>query len=290
VDLQLLIGLAINVSMFLIVFTLGLQATIADATSLFRNPGLLFRSLFAMHVVMLVAAIVIALVFNPAPVIKIALVALALSPVPPILPAKQLKSGGSVAYTDGLLTAASIASIVVVPVGLLLVSALFGLNLFMGPADIAGIVLLSIVLPLCAGILVRAFVPAFAAAIERPVTIFAWVLLIAAFLPVLVTSFPQMLTLVGNMLVLGLLAFTLAGLAVGHWLGGPDPDNRTVLALATSARHPAVAIAIAGANFPDVAQLALVVVLYHLIFGTIIAAPYVKWRTREHAAAHKGAT
>jgi len=32
-------------------------------------------------------------------------------------------------------------------------------------------------------------------------------------------------------------------------LGGSDPDHRTVLALATSARHPAIALAIAGANF-----------------------------------------
>jgi bile acid:Na+ symporter, BASS family len=85
-DVQHLIGLAINISMFLIVFALGLRATMQDATYLFRNPELFARSLLSMNVLMLVVAVLIAVMLNPAPEIKIALVALALSPVPPILP------------------------------------------------------------------------------------------------------------------------------------------------------------------------------------------------------------
>jgi hypothetical protein len=37
------------------------------------------------------------------------------------------------------------------------------------------------------------------------------------------------------------------GPIVGHALGGPDPDNRTVLALSTTSRHPAIALASAVA-------------------------------------------
>jgi BASS family bile acid:Na+ symporter len=56
-----------------------------------------------------------------------------------------------------------------------------------------------------------------------------------------------MISLVGNGTILALGAFTLAGLAAGHLLGGPNRDDCTVLALATASRHPGVALAIASA-------------------------------------------
>jgi BASS family bile acid:Na+ symporter len=58
-------------------------------------------------------------------------------------------------------------------------------------------------------------------------------------------------------------------------------DNRSVLALATSTRHPGVALAIAGSLFPD-QQTVLSVVLWHLIVGAVVCAPYVNWRQHEH--------
>jgi hypothetical protein len=54
----------------------------ASAKRLLRNPGKLVRSLFSMNLVMLAAAVAIALLFPL--VVKAALVALALPPVPPI--------------------------------------------------------------------------------------------------------------------------------------------------------------------------------------------------------------
>src|SRR5262245_62121919 len=110
-----LILYAINVSMFTIVLALGLTATIQDATYLFRKPGLLFRSILAMNVIMALFAIVAALLFDLHRAVKIAIVALAVSPVPPLLPTKQLKAGGSESYTIGLLVAASVLAIVLVP-------------------------------------------------------------------------------------------------------------------------------------------------------------------------------
>jgi hypothetical protein len=44
---------------------------------------------------------------------------------------------------------------------------------------------------------------------------------------------------------------TLVGTAVGHFLGGPDSWDRTVLGLSTSARHPAVAIAITSSAIEE---------------------------------------
>src|SRR5262245_33853187 len=98
------IGLAIQISMALIIFCVALDARFADLTFLWRKPGLLLRSLLSMLVVMPVIAVLMALTFDLHHAVEIALLASALSPVPPILPGKQLKAGGESSYVVGLLT------------------------------------------------------------------------------------------------------------------------------------------------------------------------------------------
>jgi BASS family bile acid:Na+ symporter len=82
-----------------------------------------------------------------------------------------------------------------------------------------------------------------------------------------------------------LVAFSLAGIFVGHMLGGPDPEERTVLALATCARHPGIALAIVGLNFPHLKSAVFAVILWHLLIGVIVTLPYKTWRKRMHKAA-----
>ena len=76
-----------------------------------------------------------------------------------------------------------------------------------------------------------------------------------------------------------MVAFIAVGLAVGQLLGGPDSDDQTVLAPATAARHPGVALVIAAGTFPGEKLVAPAVMLY-LIVGAIASAPYVIWRKR----------
>jgi len=91
------------------------------------------------------------------------------------------------------------------------------------------------------------------------------------------------MSMIGNGTLLVLALFAAVGLAAGHWLGGGEADNRTVLALATSARYPAVALAIAGANFQEQKAVLGVIVIY-LVVGTVVSLPYVWWRKRRHLA------
>ena len=280
-----LIGLAINASMFLIVFTLGLNATLDDMTSLFRQPGLLVRSLLSMNIIMLVFAVVVvvALPFDLPPAIKIALVTLAVSPVPPVLPLKQERAGGPSDYAIGLLTAAAVVAIVLVPATIEFLGLAFSIEMHMSAAGVAQIVLVSVVIPLLAGVAVHYFAPRFAVRIGRPVSTVATLLLLAALVPVLFIAWPAIWALIGSGLMIVLIVFTLVGLAAGHLLGGPNPDDRTVLALATATRHPGVAAAIATINFPDQKAVGAVVIC-HLLIGAIVSLPYVSWRKRAHAA------
>jgi len=91
--------------------------------------------------------------------------------------------------------------------------------------------------------------------------------------------------LVGNGTLLAMITFVAIGLAVGHVMGGPDPDHSVVLALSTACRHPGIGLSIAAANFPD-EHFAGAILLY-VIVGTIVTVPYLSLlRRMKPAVAH----
>jgi bile acid:Na+ symporter, BASS family len=278
-SLKQLIPLVINASIFLVVFALGLKAEMRDAFQLLRQPGLLIRSILAMNVIMALFAVTFAAIFDLPAVIEITLIALALSPVPPILPNKQEKAGGSHSYAIGLLLAASFAAIVIAPLAVPLIAGLFGREAGVPPHQIAKVVLVSVFLPLLLGMAARAFLKEKAVRLARLLSTAGSALLVVAVLPVLFTATTLIWQLIGNGALVALAAFALTGLATGHVLGGPRAEDRTDLALATSTRHPGVALAIASLALPGEKAI-LAIVLYHLIIGAIVTLPYIRWRRR----------
>src|SRR6476661_5819547 len=113
-----IILLVLKASIMLAVFAIGLKATFADATFLFRRPGQLLRAFLSMNVLMPLVALALGAPFDLHPAIKIALVVMSVSPTPPMLPNKALKAGGTGAYTIGLLVAAAVLSIIVIPLSM----------------------------------------------------------------------------------------------------------------------------------------------------------------------------
>jgi bile acid:Na+ symporter, BASS family len=286
-NLATLIPLVLKASIVLLVVGLGLKATLDDVTSLFRRPGLLLRSLLSMNVVMPLFATVLALVFDFHQAVKIALVALAVSPVPPILPKKELKAGGTASYAMGLLVAAALLAIFLVPLTIKVLGPAFGREGHISFLTVVKLVLSTVLVPTAAGIVVRRLVPALAERMTKPVSALATVLLVAGSLPILFTAWPAISSLIGNGTIAALAVFVLVGLAAGHWLGGPDPQDRTVLALSTASRHPGMAMAIAQANFPG-QKLVVGAILLYLIVNVILSALYLTSR-RRHPAEFEGA-
>ncbi len=278
--LQEAIVLGLKVSIVLTVFSLGLSRYVREATYVFRNPGVLGRSLLAMDVVMPVfAVVVISLVPLPPPV-KIALAALSVSPVPPLMPRKAMKSGVTSEYTIGLLVAASVVALVFVPLAVGGLGAIHGLDLHISFLTVAALMGLTILGPLLAGFIVRNNFPELAESLIKPVGTTGMILLVLCALPVIFKLWPQMMSLIGNGTLAVFVAFVAAGLAVGHFLGGPGPDERTVLAIASAMRHPGVAIAIVAANFPE-QKLAIAAIGLYLIVCALASLPYVLWRKHQ---------
>lgn len=88
-----IVKLVLIASIMLIVLSLGLRTSMNDVLWLPRRPARLLRSVAAIYLVVPAAAVGLCLAFPLALPVKIALVALAVSPLPPLLPMKQEGAG-----------------------------------------------------------------------------------------------------------------------------------------------------------------------------------------------------
>ena len=281
-DLKQMTMLALQISIVSTVFGFGLKASGRDILYLIRRPGLFARSLLAVLVIMPLVALALAWMFDFPPAVEVILVALAISPVPPLLPMKETKAGGDISYGLGLMAVLAVVSIVAVPATLSLFGQILGRPLTMAPGAIAGVMIKSILMPLAAGMIARVLLPRMAERLSSAVMMIVKVLLPVAALALLAGALSAIWALIGGGAAIALVIFTLAGLVIGHVLGGPEPGHSTVLALSTACRHPALAFAIASTNFPDQPFGALI--LLYVIVGAIVGIPYLLWTRRQVAA------
>ena len=278
-DFKQLVIVALQVSILSTVFGFGLKTTAEDMLYLVRRPGLLVRSLIAVFLIVPVVAVVLDMMFDLRPTLEVVLVSLSLSPVPPLLPIKESKAGGQRSYTLGLMALLALLSIVIVPLAMALIGFVFGRSFGMGPGAIARVALITVILPLVAGITVRALLPGVADRLEKVVSPITKVLLPLAVLVLLVGSWRAMWAAVGDGSIVAIITFVAAGLLAGHLLGGPDPEHAVVLALSSACRHPAIALTIAAANFPG--QRFEGTILLYLVINALIGVPYLVWHRRQ---------
>jgi len=282
-DLKMLVVLALKVSMFCVVFGFGLETTRDDLLYLPRRPWLMVRSILAVFVIMPVLALLLARQFDFRPPVEAALIALALSPVPPLLPKKQSKAGGHGSYGLSLMAMLALLAIVIVPLSMEILSKVFHWPLAFAPGAIAKMVGEAVLLPLAAGMLLRALLPGLAARLAKPLAILVKILLPLAVILLLIGTFSAARAAMGGGTIAAIVLFVVAGLIVGHVLGKPNPEHSTVLALSTASRHPAIALSILTANFPE-ERFGGIILLY-LLVSAVVMVPYVKWQGKRAAGA-----
>jgi BASS family bile acid:Na+ symporter len=277
------VQLVLSASVMIIVFSLGLQATMQDATYVFRQPRRLLKSLVSMYIIAPVVAVLLVQALELPPAVEMTMIVIAMSPVPPILPKKELAAGGVRSYALGLLVAAAAISVVFVPVAVELFEKIFKRPAEMSPFTIARIVILSVIGPLAMGLTLRRVWPGFAERAAGPLSRLATVLLIGALLPVQFTVASAEISLIGHGALLVLVVFVVICLVAGTLLGGPELNHRIVLALSTASRHPGVAMAIVSANSPN-QKLALPAILLYLTVSTIVSGVLVARLRRSRRA------
>lgn len=116
--------LLLKIEVMIIIFGIGLDLVVADATYLLQRSRLLLRSLLAMYVLVPVAALILIKMTTPVPGVEAGLLVLAVSAGAPLLPRKLLGIGDS-AYIFSLVVVSSLLAIVLVPSWLALLAPLF---------------------------------------------------------------------------------------------------------------------------------------------------------------------
>jgi bile acid:Na+ symporter, BASS family len=267
--------MVLTASVMLIVCSLGLKASLQEAAQSQRRLQFI-RSVLAMFIIMPVIAGILVYALSLPPALDIAFVALAVSPVPPVLPKKALAAGGSRSYVLRLFIGAAIISILFVPAEVELTEIIFGWPARMSLGAVARVVAISIILPLGVGLALRQVWPGFAERLSGPLSRFSTLLLIISLLPVLFTQGSAAISLIGNGTLLAIAIFVTVGLIAGNLLGGPSVSDRTVLSLSTASRHPGIAMAIASTNFPN-QKLVLPAILLYLIVNAILSWVFLTW-------------
>jgi BASS family bile acid:Na+ symporter len=269
----------LKVSVVALLCAIGLGSTPADVAYLWRRPALLFRSLLAMYVVVPLAALAVVRTVPMPPAVKIAILVLAISAGAPLLPRKLMKVGRE-GYVFSLVVTSSLLAVVAVPAWLAWLGPLFGRETSVTPAAVGLVIAKTLLAPLLVGMLLRWPLSAVADRVSE------WVLGAAG--AVLTLSGLGLLALHGSLLIevgwvplAALTGMTFITLAIGHVLGGPDPADRTALAVSCASRHVGIAM-LAASTVPGPRTIALV--LAYVLAAAAVSIPYLKWRTRPGSA------
>jgi BASS family bile acid:Na+ symporter len=277
-DARQVVVLTLQVSIIGTVFSFGLNTTRADFRYLLDRPGLLFRSLLAVLVITPLMAIVLVRVFEFQRAAEIALVALAISPLPPLLPRKESRIVGNATKGLALMALLALLAIATVPLSVKVLEYIVGRPLNVPTGAIARMVLVAVFLPLLVGVAVRRLRPAVAERIAPVVTLAATILLTLAAVALFAGMWRAILGAIGGGAVAAMVVFVVLALAIGDLLGQPEREHSIVLALSAASHHPAIALSIASANLPN--QPFAGTILLYLVVNLVIGGLYIAWQHR----------
>jgi len=272
------ISLLVKLSVLSTVFALGLNATPADVAYLVTKPGLFVRSLLAMYVMTPLVTVLLVLMITAPLRVELAVLLMAISAGMPALPRKLLELGGHPPYVYSLAVIMAVLAIATVPVSLALLSAFFGGDASVAPGQVASALTRVFLAPLLAGMVVRRLAPALAERVGQPLMKLAGAILVTLVLLIGAANVVPIMGLGLSGLAIIVLA-TYAALAVGHVLGGPEPRDRTTLAIACATRFPGLGLLIASLNFPNARPLPIVAA--YVLISSVAVIPYMRWRRTE---------
>lgn len=276
--LQALIPILITLSLAGLVLAVGLNSSRQDLLYVLTRPKLLFRAVTSVMIIPPVVAGLLIAMLPIEPIVKAGIMLMAISPVPPLVPGKELGVGGRKNYAYGLYVAMALLTIISVPIVMGITSSIFDRNDHVSIANIARTTFLGVLLPLAVGLAIRALAPGFASRAWSIVYKLSMLLVVLAFLPVIIKVWPALQSLIGNGTLLAMAAVTLICLGVGHVLGGPELRDRATLAIASSVRHPGIAMSLASSLFTDTRVTAAV--LLFMLVGMLVSVPYTMWVKR----------
>lgn len=239
---------------------------------------------------MLLAAIVFAVII-PVPALAVAfvkalgldgpmaagIILMAISPGAPVALRRTLTVGGREQFAPALHIAIVMVAVISVPISISILNTLFAAAFRITALQVGGQVLVAQLVPLTAGIAIRALSPRAATWLEPRLARLSNILLAALFLACLYLLWPLLVSSGWIPIVAGVL-LTAGALFVGSLFAWHDAAARPQGAIAAAMRNPGLALFIATVNHAQ--PTAIAAVFGYAIGATVVITAYFAAKTR----------
>ena len=248
--LDRLINILVTVTLIEMMVLIGLRATFAEIANTARSWPLIARAVAANYLLVPVLAIVLLILFAANPMVAVGFLVLAVCPGAPYGPPFAGIARVNVPEAVGLMMILAGSSAVVLPLLLKVVLPLVasGEAARIDPFAMMSALLITQLLPLLLGLLVRHRRPQLAERLLGPFELASKLLNLSAAGLILATQF-QMLAQIRTRGFVGMLILLVGSLVIGWLAGGPGTANRRTMALTTSLRNVGVGLVIVTGNF-----------------------------------------
>ncbi len=291
IDIKTVLGNYAQLTIFLLMFSIGLQEGFRNLSILWQRPSLLIRCLIAAFVVVPVAGIVILKLLpmmNPST--RLALAIMAICPGAPLTYKKLTSMKASTALAGSFQATTSLFAVVLVPLWFIIFSAIFPREASVNEVEVFKQVTTVQFLPILLGLAIHKWLPTLADDILEPVKkICSW-MFIGLVIVILVVALPLVLK-VGVLNVVATVVFVTIAILAGHYLGGPEPETRLAIGLANSTRNAGLALALTTMNFgkdPGVLAGIAAIALLAFVADAIYANLYRKKIAQGNSAIAEG--
>ena len=258
--LQTVINILVPIALITMMVALGLDVEFHKVIAVARDWRLLARATLANYVLVPAATVGLLLMFHADPMVSLGFLILATCPGAPFGPVFTAIGRGNVAVSVGLMILLAGSSAILAPLLLyVLIPMVAGnVDVEIDAGKMVATLLVTQLVPLCAGLGARQWFPAAAAKMRKPANRASALLNLASIILILIAHHPT-LRLIRPRGFFGMLSLLAASLAIGWLLGGKNPQDRTALSLTTSLRNVGVGLVIANGAFVGTAVVTAVV-------------------------------
>ena len=266
-----LLSKAANVAMlsFVISSMLGMGAglTVLQIVEPLRNTRLVLLALVANFILTPLGALALAKLLWLDEPLGVGLLLLGCAAGAPFLPKLAQLAKGNLAFSIGAMVLLMVITVIYVPIVLPLLIP----GVSVDPRSIAVTLVLSMLLPLGAGLLLKAFAERIAGWLKPILDWLSNISLVLLVLFITAANVDKVLQIFGTRGILAGILFVILGFVIGWLLGGANPDAKPVMALATSQRNIAAALVVAGESLDDPKVVVMVIVV--AILSLVILLP-----------------
>jgi predicted Na+-dependent transporter len=257
----------LGVLIFIITSMLGMGfgLTIPQILEPLKNRRLIILSLVANFVLVPLLALVIVRVIPLSEGIQIGLILVGFAAGAPFLPKLVHVAKGGMAFTAGLMVLLMVVTIAYLP--LVLPFVLTGVQV--NPWEIAKSLIVLMLIPLAIALFIRARYESVATGLVHTMNMAANLSLIAMFIGYFIGYSDVTYGVLGTGGILVSILLVVGAVIIGYLLGGPDKDNKKILALGTGQRNLAAAFAVASSNFAASPEV-LIEVMDVAVIGFIV--------------------